>query len=162
MTRKSEAGRGFGSKIAFMRVHSVIVLMCLSLAIFSANAQRTEQNKSAPEKGRPGAAAVDLSGSWSFILTSTHPDRHTVRFAVVFKHEGDKISGTSGFGNKFEGTISGSDVVFKPLPFLGDDAGHEAVGRGKIESADHITGTIDVPPGNNPAWTWEFIRDAAH
>jgi len=137
----------------------IVLLTCLLVAIPAANAQEAAPNKSAPEKALPRTAAtatVDLSGSWGFILTSTHPDHHKVHFDVVLKQNGDKISGES-MGSKFEGTVSGSEVVFKPLPFLGD-----AVGKGKIMSPDRIAGTIDVPEGYNPAWTWEFTRNTAH
>ena len=96
---------------------------------------------------------VDLSGSWSFIITSVHPDKHQVTFeGIKMKQEGSKITGQG-----FAGSVSGSKIIFQtpPTPFLRD-----AVLHGEIASPDRVIGIIVAPPGFDAEWTWELVRNA--
>lgn len=101
--------------------------------------------------------AIDLTGSWIFLLTSTHPDKHQVQFDTTIKQEGNKITGDL-FGDQFAATITGSEVVFQTQPAVLGNPNGDVIMKGKIVSPNKITGELIVPTGFTAAWTWEFDR----
>ena len=109
------------------------------------------------ETGAKAAAAdrnINLTGSWVFILTSTEPDSHEVRWEMELKQDGNKIIGNS-LGDEFHGSISGSDLELQPPR---SSPVRLSLMRGKIVSPNKITGEVVAPPGYQAAWTWELDR----
>jgi hypothetical protein len=105
------------------------------------------------------AGAVNLRGTWGLQYIATRSGR-TIKFTLVLKQEGEKLSGT--FSGDYEiwrtprpvtGAVKGNKVVF----------GWEAEGnrgliytvafKGTIESATRMTGTVGPPFCRDCTWT---------
>jgi hypothetical protein len=135
-------------KEEFMRCQLVVVLL---LMIFSSGFGLTPVGAE--------AGAVNLSGTWGLQYIAKRTGM-PIKFTLVFKQEGEKLSGT--FSGDYErwrtprpvtGAVKGNKVVF----------GWEAEGnrgliytvafKGTIESATSMTGTVGPPFCRDCNWT---------
>jgi hypothetical protein len=97
--------------------------------------------------GSGAANATDISGAWGITIERTAEQGGTVNDTLVFKQEGEKLSGAySGyFGkHKFSGTVKANKVEFtweKP-PTDGPKQPITVTFIGTLESPTKMTGTV--------------------
>jgi hypothetical protein len=97
--------------------------------------------------GSWAANATDISGKWGITIERTAEQGGTINDTLVFKQEGEKLSGThsgSRGEHKFSGTVKGNKVEFtweKP-PADGPKAPPTITFDGTLESPTKITGTV--------------------
>src|SRR5215472_8900519 len=98
------------------------------------------------------ALAHDVTGKWAFEVTT---DAGSGSPTFVFKQDGEKLTGNySGtFGTaELTGTVKGDDIEFS---FEAGPEGQrvKVVYKGKIASADKMTGSVDLGGFGSGTWT---------
>jgi hypothetical protein len=106
------------------------------------------------------AGAVNLSGTWGLQYIATRSGR-TIKFTLVLKQEGEKLSGT--FSGDYErwrtprpvtGAVKGNKVVFGWEEEGNRGLIYTVAFKGTIESATRMTGTVGSPfCGRGCEWT---------
>jgi hypothetical protein len=98
--------------------------------------------------GSGAAKATDISGTWGITVERTAEHGGTFNDTLVFKQEGEKLSGTYSAKfreRKISGTVKGDKVVFiweeKPTTD-GGKRSRPVTFDGKLESPTKMTGTV--------------------
>jgi hypothetical protein len=97
--------------------------------------------------GSGAARATDISGTWGITVERTAEHGGTFNDTLVFKQEGEKLSGThsgSRGEHKFSGTVKGNKVEFTwdNPPTVGPKQPITVTFMGTLESPTKMTGTV--------------------
>ena len=119
----------------------LISLLAVLLALVAAGA------------GRALAPPADISGTWVFSVDLDTGDHGDPTF--VLKQDGDAITGTydGPLGQqKVTGVVKENKAVFG-FEFEREGATHKVTYTGILESADKMSGTMEITNGPKGKWT---------